>query len=174
MKVLKFGGASVKDADGVRNFAEVIRQIDFTKGIIVISAMGKMTNAFEEIVKAIKYQPEVTEEKVNFTKAFHLEIIEGLFGNQSAYEGKITELYENLLLIIETGKNDPYDKLYDAIVSQGEIISTVICSLWLTHSGINHSWLDARKIIRTNNLIGELGEYIVQNIYKKTPSLSIL
>lgn len=151
MKVLKFGGASVKDADGVRNFAEVIRQIDFTKGIIVISAMGKMTNAFEEIVKAIKYQPEVTEEKVNFTKAFHLEIIEGLFGNQSAYEGKITELYENLLLIIETGKNDPYDKLYDAIVSQGEIISTVICSLWLTNSGINHSWLDARKVIRTND-----------------------
>lgn len=151
MKVLKFGGASVKDADGVRNFAEVIRQIGFTKGIIVISAMGKMTNAFEEIVKAIKYQPEVTEEKVNFTKAFHLEIIEGLFGNQSAYEGKITKLYENLWLIIETGKNNPYDKLYDAIVSQGEIISTVICSLWLTHSGIHHTWLDARKVIRTND-----------------------
>jgi len=151
MKVLKFGGASVKDADGVRNFAEVIRQIGFTKGIVVISAMGKMTNAFEEIVNAVIHQPDVTEEKVNFTKVFHFEIIEGLFGNQSAYEDKITELYENLWLIIETGKNDPYDKLYDAIVSQGEIISTVICSLWLRHSGIDHTWLDARKVIRTDD-----------------------
>ncbi len=151
MKVLKFGGASVKDADSVRNFTEVIRQIDFTKGVIVISAMGKMTNAFEEIVKAVIYQPELTEEKVNFTKVFHLEIIEGLFGSQSRFRDEITKLYERLWLIIHTRKNDPYDKLYDAIVSQGEIISTLICSLWLTHSGVNHTWLDARKVIRTND-----------------------
>ncbi|MDZ7613148.1 MAG: aspartate kinase [Flavobacteriaceae bacterium] len=151
MKVLKFGGASVKDADGVRNFANVIRQINFKEGLIVISAMGKMTNAFEEIVRAVVHEPQMVEEKVNITKAYHQEIINGLFGIQSGYNSEITDSYEKLWQLIRLNKSNSYDKLYDAIVSQAEIISTKICCLWLEHSGIDHHWLDARKVIRTDN-----------------------
>jgi aspartate kinase len=151
MKILKFGGASVKDADGVKNFADVIKQIEFTKGVIVISAMGKMTNAFEEIVRAVVHQPDQVEEKVTITKVYHQEIINGLFGSQSVHTTEINDLYEVLWQIIRLNKSNPYDKLYDAVVSQAEIISTKICCLWLEHSGITYRWLDARKVIRTDD-----------------------
>lgn len=150
MKILKFGGASVKNAEGVRNFAEVIQKVGFTNGVIVISAMGKMTNAFEEIVKAIFDQPELVEEKVNFTKVFHQEILKDLFGDQSLYQEEINSFYQELRRKIELCKGYLFDKAYDEIVSQAEVLSTKICSSWLKHVGTEHLWLDAREVIKTD------------------------
>ena len=150
MKILKFGGASVKNAEGVRNFAEVIQKVGFINGVIVISAMGKMTNAFEEIVKAIFEQPEMVEEKVHVTEVFHIEILKELFGDQSLYREEVVSFYKELRKKIALSGGNPYDKVYDAIVSQAEILSTKICSFWLNHLGIEHLWLDAREVIKTD------------------------
>ncbi|MFD1314258.1 aspartate kinase [Namhaeicola litoreus] len=151
MKVLKFGGASVKNAEGVRNLASVIQKVGFMNGVIVISAMGKMTNAFEEIVKALFYEPEKIEEKVNFTRLFHQDILIDLFGHQNKFEKDLTLFYQQFSEKIELNKGMAYDRVYDEIVSQAEILSTKICSFWLDHIGINHQWLDAREVIKTDD-----------------------
>ena len=82
MKVYKFGGASVKDVNGIQNFAKVLKEIKADKGVVVVSAMGKMTNAFEEIVNAYYYKKNDLDQKIDFVRAFHQNILETLFSDK--------------------------------------------------------------------------------------------
>jgi aspartate kinase len=150
MYVFKFGGASVKDAKGVQNVAEII-QSSPNDLVIIISAMGKMTNLLEDIVMSyfsgISYQGSYT----NF-KHYHDEIIMGL---NLVADSDFMSLYSQLFLKMEQRlMHEPtgnYDYEYDQIVGYGELASTVIVSGYLNKLGVENEWLDARKIIRTDN-----------------------
>lgn len=153
MKVFKFGGASVKNAEAVKNVTEIIRLFEKEKLLIVISAMGKTTNALEIVVDALCKRDQTTfEEKISEINAFHLTIANQLFSSSDH------PVYNQLSEIFETLKNRYYEEIpdnynyeYDQIVSLGEVISTLIVEAYIQEAGFSSKWMDARKLIRTNN-----------------------
>ena len=153
MKVFKFGGASVKDADAVRNVANILLRFKNEKILIVISAMGKTTNALERMLGAwfdgnTKEASAVLDE----IKNFHNNITENLIGGnlQNDYH-EVDNLFIELECMIENKPvNTDFDFLYDQIVCYGELISTKIISIFLQTVGIENRWLDARNFINTN------------------------
>ena len=125
MKVFKFGGASVKDAQGVRNVSKILSLYKGQKLGVVISAMGKTTNAMEGIVQALwDRNQSLFVERVNERRQFHLGIIEELFSNTKAITHEIEEIFHYLIESYESSLPDNYDFEYDQIVSIGEILST--------------------------------------------------
>ena len=152
MKVFKFGGASVKDAQGVRNVSKILSLYKGQKLGVVISAMGKTTNAMEGVVQALwDRNQSLFVERVNERRQFHLGIIEELFSNTKAITHEIEEIFHYLIESYESSLPDNYDFEYDQIVSIGEILSTKIVTAYLDHSGHNVQWADARTLVRTNN-----------------------
>lgn len=152
MEVFKFGGASVKDAASVKNVLKVLQYTGFQDKVIVISAMGKMTNAFEILVKKYLQKKGIPSEELSAIKNYHQEIALGLFNNEhDPVFSKINELFADLENFMEHNKSTQYDFVYDQIVPYGELLSTVIVSDFLKLNGIDHSWLDARQLIKTNS-----------------------
>lgn len=150
MKVFKFGGASVKDAASVKNMAEVIRHENISDALIVISAMGKMTNAFEKIVQAYIENEDIIE-PLNAVQEFHTTIITDLFSTDVTLILKETQkLFENLQLFLNENVSTDFDFVYDQVVSLGELLSTKIVSSYLNEIGVNNRWLDARKLVKTD------------------------
>lgn len=153
MNVFKFGGASVKDADAVRNVTEIIRLFEGKKLLIVVSAMGKTTNALEMVVDALwKQNRSVFEEKIAELKSFHFTIAGQLFPSHShsVYQ-RINEVFHALENRYKDRIPDNYNYEYDQIVSLGEVISTLIVEAYIEVSGFASKWMDARRLIRTNN-----------------------
>ncbi|MEW7278265.1 aspartate kinase [Aquimarina sp. 2201CG1-2-11] len=152
MKVFKFGGASVKDADGVKNVLKVLREVGDKNLVIVISAMGKTTNALEKIVKTyLDDDPELLSLLRNL-EDYHLQILKELFDNQDLpVFDRIKELILDLKTTIKRNKSAQYDYVYDQIVCFGELISTTIVSEYLIHVGSPNKWIDARDFIKTDN-----------------------
>ena len=152
IRVFKFGGASVKDADAVVNVAEIIRQHMDTNLIIVVSAMGKTTNKLEDIFNAfVTKDKSAFDQKTQALKQFHIDIVENLFGNApnrklqqciEEYFDEINDFYEQ--------RSDEVSHLYDKLIPYGEILSTKIIHFYLLNSNINSHWLDARKCIKTD------------------------
>jgi len=149
MKVYKFGGASVKSADAVRNTLNIISLND-EKLVIIISAMGKMTNAFETLVSKY-FKTKNYNEEFELIYNFHLDICKNLFSEKSEIYPKINNIFDELKQILSQKPNNDFDKEYDKIVCFGEIISTMIVSEFLTENNINNTWVDARKIIKTDS-----------------------
>ncbi len=156
IKVLKFGGASVKDAHSVRNVVKILSFFKNHKLAIVISAMDKTTNALERLLNACYYNRENIEKEFNLIKDFHLKIVENLFPDKN---NEIFENMNNIFSIIKDRISLPhsenYDYDYDQLVSVGEIISSKIVTAFLNSSGIANHWVDARAIIRTDNTYRE-------------------
>ena len=150
MKVFKFGGASVKDAAGVRNVAKVLSHFPDDDLLIVVSAMGKTTNALEEVVWA-KADGRSTKEMVEKLKAAHAGVLaEVAPGGDSAVEA-LEGAFKELQRTLAQGSSGDKDRDYDQIVSQGELWSTLIVSAHLEHAGITNTWVDARTIVRTDD-----------------------
>ena len=152
IRVFKFGGASVKDADAVVNVAEIIRQHMDTDLIIVVSAMGKTTNKLEDIFNAfVKKDKSAFDQKTQALKQFHLDIAQNLFGNSPNRELQqcIDEYFDEINDFYEQ-KSDEVSHLYDQLIPYGEILSTKIIHYYLLNSNINSPWLDARKCIKTD------------------------
>jgi aspartate kinase len=152
MQVFKFGGASVKDAQGVKNVAEVLKQFPNQKIAVVVSAMGKTTNSLERLAKAFFYKTENAESILEEIKKYHLDICQHLFANSShpifiELENTFVELY----WAIEDEPTHSFDFEYDQIVSMGEVISTKIISAYLNDVGLQNKWVDARGLIQTDN-----------------------
>jgi aspartate kinase len=148
MKVFKFGGASVKDAESVRNVASVLKRFPNEKIIVVISAMGKTTNTLEKLADAF-FQKKEYKTILKDIKQYHTGIMQKLFSNSDHSVFKeVDELFSSFEKSTSSGK---YNKDYDQIVSLGEIISTKIVSAYLNETGIKNKWLDARDIIKTDN-----------------------
>ncbi|MBE7686199.1 aspartate kinase [Tenacibaculum piscium] len=154
MRIFKFGGASVKDADGVKNVARVLRSQGLNNVLVVISAMGKMTNAFEEIINAYFYQQENSEdnlkEAISFVEDFHHEIITDLFEENHEIFNKVDFLFAQLSGFMIQNNSKNYNYVYDQIVGFGELLSTHIVSAYLSEIDIKNQWIDVRECIKTD------------------------
>ena len=155
MNIFKFGGASVNSAEGVRNFVKIVQSYK-DEMIIVLSAMGKTTNALEEITEAFFTKDEVVETKYNALKNFHYDIVNDLFPNkEDAIYGKVGQLFDQLNAYLKRTPSLDYDFDYDQIVSFGELLSTTIVSEFLNLSGRPNKWIDIRTCLKTDNTYRE-------------------
>ncbi|HRH70429.1 MAG TPA: aspartate kinase [Flavobacteriales bacterium] len=150
MKVFKFGGASVKDAAGVRNMANVLKHFALDDLLIVVSAMGKTTNALEAVVWGYCDGAEVAD-KVAALRASHLSILAEVAPDDVTAAAELILRFDQLGTSLKRVPSGNVDREYDAIVSQGEIWSTLIVSAYLRHAGIANTWLDARTVVRTDD-----------------------
>lgn len=157
MKVFKFGGASVKDAAAVRNVSHILSLYTQDQLIVVISAMGKTTNAMEAIVDALWNRKEqeyldLVEERYQF----HQNIVGELFPEPHyTIYNELETLFDRLKQRYSQPLSDNYNFEYDQIVSLGEIISTMIVEAFLKEEGHSTIWIDSRKYIRTNHTYRE-------------------
>ena len=150
-KVYKFGGASVKDAEGVRNVAHVIRETGATDAVVVVSAMGKMTNAFEELVDAYFSREDRITDALEPLISFHLNIAKDLFENTSHSVFKeLNLLFNELTDFLKRNKSPDYDFVYDQVVVYGELLSTTIVSAYFNVIRLVNTWHDVRRYIKTN------------------------
>ena len=151
MKVYKFGGASVKEVKGIQNFAKVLKEIKADKGVVVVSAMGKMTNAFEKIVNAYYYKKKDLDQKIDFVRTFHQNILEALFSDKkNSIYTEIDQVFFQLIGFLASNKSKDYNFIYDQIVSQAELLSTKILHAFLEKENIKSTWIDAREYIFTD------------------------
>lgn len=150
MKVYKFGGASVKDAESVKNVALVLETQGFEKCLLVVSAMGKTTNALEKVVefyfKKQDYQSEIETIKQN-----HIDIAKGLFSDNHSVFGEISLFFDDIDSFLRRNKSPNYNFVYDQVVSCGEMISSKILSEYLNEIQFFNHWLDARDYIKTDS-----------------------
>ncbi len=147
MKVFKFGGASVKDPNAIRNMASITQANGNSNLLIVISAMGKTTNALEKII-ALQREGKDFEKELSDLQHYHFKILNELFQEDHSIFKMIGDQFNRIG--IETKKNDSYDQIYDQVVSLGEVISTLIIASYLEQEGVAVQWIDARKMIRTD------------------------
>lgn len=151
MKIFKFGGASVKDAEGVKNVVRVLQHEGFNNTLIVISAMGKMTNAFEKIIDSYVNNKEDLVQQIEIVRDYHLNIIRELFTEENH---KIVFDLELLLGQLNgffiTNKKADYNFIYDQVVGFGEMLSTKIVSGYLNDQKITNEWIDVREYIKTD------------------------
>lgn len=152
MKVFKFGGASLKHAAGIRNVASIIRSYQQSPLLVVVSAMGKSTNALEQILH-LAYHGKNAAPEIKALVDYHHGIIADLFPKDHAvYEAiqkTIADLEQALL-----GKA-AYDQVYDEVVAKGELLSSIIVHHYLESQGLPSRWIDARDYIRTDDSFRE-------------------
>ena len=150
MKVFKFGGASVKDAEGVRNVFRILESFKDSKLLVVISAMGKTTNALERIVDLYFAKGNTVNDDIDVLKGFHVDIASDIFDNHHDVFDLIQGIIDDLLATLKRNKSTQYDFVYDQIVSYGELLSTTIVSAYLNLNGLENIYVDARELIKTD------------------------
>ena len=152
MRIYKFGGASVKDADGLKNLITILNDLGSENTLIVVSAMGKTTNSLELVVKNYFENKEELQYSLNEVFNFHNKILEGLFNdNKEQIFYDVKEVFENLRIFLKRNKSPDYSFVYDQVVSFGEILSTKIINSYLNYSNIKCNWIDARELIKTDS-----------------------
>lgn len=149
MKVLKFGGASVNCSDGVKNLANITSNI-VDNQIIVVSAMGKMTNELEKLTSTYFYGDASVEEVLENIESFHLNIIENLFDENDEIYSVFEKTFTGLKNKLTESPSLSFDFEYDQIVPYGEILSTQIISEYLNKRKQNNKWIDVRNCIKTD------------------------
>lgn len=157
MKVFKFGGASVRNPEAVRNVVSILELFEGQQLVVVISAMGKTTNALEDIVKSLCERRKLDFDKqVEDLHAFHLDIMVELFPERThKIYAEIEDIFDELKEKYDEQVPDNFDFEYDQIVSLGEVISTKIVNAFVREKGLSSHWADARKLIRTNHTYRE-------------------
>lgn len=155
MQVFKFGGASVKDAAAVKNVGTLLQKHGTPQTVIVVSAMGKTTNALEELVKGYLAGDSKTIAILEGIKAFHFSIANELFEPNNSVFNALENVFVELQWGIEDEPSSTYSYHYDQLVSQGEILSTLIVSAYLNLIGVNNIWFDARNVLQTDNTYRE-------------------
>ena len=149
MKVYKFGGASVKDAAGVRNLLDIVS--GEKELFIIVSAMGKTTNALEAVFSAMQQGDEATAlQRIDESYAYHRTIIDELLGADRTIED-VDTLFEQLRNIVRNTiyRASDAELWYDTIVAYGELISTTIISNYLNGHGVENRWVDMRRAFLT-------------------------
>lgn len=152
MRVFKFGGASVKNADAVRNVKRIMDLYSDQQILIVVSAIDKTTNALEEVARSFYNHEGNAANLLKSIKDFHFNILDQLFEpKQHQVFEKVNNAFVEIEWIIEEDPKFTYAHEYDQIVSMGEIISSIILSEYLNYAGITNIWKDARGLIQTDN-----------------------
>lgn len=152
MRVFKFGGASVKDAASVKNLKRVLEYTGSDKLVVVVSAMGKTTNALEAVVSAYFKQDDSLTASIQFSREYHQQIIDELFPQRShPIHGQIKDFFTDMEDFLSHNRSQNHAFVYDQVVSFGELISTTIVSTFLNENGHKNNWLDARSCIKTDS-----------------------
>ena len=155
MKIFKFGGASIKDSKSVKNIAEIVLKYGGNDVIIIVSAMGKMTNAFEWLINAYCSNSSKIKNSLNEIVDFHNKILWELFPDKKhKVYIEINELLfqmEDILNVKYNPKKQSYDQVYDSLVGYAELISTKIIHAYLSSQNIDNKWLDVRNYIKTSS-----------------------
>ena len=151
MRIFKFGGASVKDAAGIKNVFSVLQQVGHEDTLLVISAMGKTTNALEIVIKNYFEKSDELNSSLQDVRKYHNQILLDLFddeGHDVFYA--VNSHFADLEYFIRSNKSPNYNFVYDQIVSFGELVSTTIVSYYFNHAGLKNNWIDVRNFIKTN------------------------
>ncbi|MFD1017201.1 aspartate kinase [Winogradskyella rapida] len=152
MRIFKFGGASVKDANGVRNVAKVLKTTGYDNTLVVISAMGKTTNSMELVIKSYFETKAALPNAIHEVVKYHDSILKDLFTNdRHQVFTDVKALFEDLNLFFKTNKSPDYNFVYDQVIGYGELISTTIVSHYFNEIGIKNQWNDVREFIKTDN-----------------------
>lgn len=152
MRIFKFGGASVKDADSVRNVVNVLKVTGHENTLLVISAMGKTTNAMELVIKNYFENPEAMQDSIQEVVDYHLGIMNDLFeSDRHPVYTRFNELIGELKGFLAWNKSPKKSFVYDQVVGYGELLSTSIVSAYFAEQGMTNTWLDVRDFIKTNS-----------------------
>lgn len=155
MKVFKFGGASVKDAAGLQNVANILQRYKNEPLVIIVSAMGKNTNALEAVLAAHVKQNGEAQALYDAVKESHYAILRELFDANDDIFTSVNDTFVEGEWVLEETPNDNYDYMYDQLVSVGELVSSKILAAFLQKSGLHTQWLDARDVVATDNTYRE-------------------
>ncbi len=170
LNIYKFGGASIKNAEGLKNLASIVKKYGKKPLLIVVSAMGKNTNALEELTYLAFNNQDYSQQFQNL-QDFHLQIVGELFTQdthpvyadlQQSFD-ELQDLFKNENLRLD------YGMYYDQIVSHGEILSSLIVNHYLIESGLKSKWLDAREVIKTDEAFreGKVDWAVTANLIKE-------
>jgi len=152
MQVFKFGGASVKNAEGVKNLVSVLKKVGYKNTLVIVSAMGKTTNALEVVVDNYFNNKSELKSSIQDILKYHNDILFDLFENESHIIFKKTRsLFQELETFLSLNKSPDYNFVYDQTICYGELVSTTIISAYLNHTGISNSWIDVREFIKTDD-----------------------
>jgi aspartate kinase len=151
MKLFKFGGASVKDAEGVKNVLHVLQTVGHEEVVIVVSAMGKTTNALEEVIKNYFEKSKAFHASLQEVRKYHNQILLELFDdeNHDVFYA-VNSHFADLEYFLRSNKSPNYNFVYDQVISYGEIVSTTIVSYYFNHQGLKNNWIDVRNFIKTD------------------------
>lgn len=151
MRIFKFGGASVKDANGVRNVYDVLQKVGFDDVLLVVSAMGKTTNGLEVVVKRYFEKSPDLSHAIREIKEYHHAIMLDLFEDENNMVfNAVNKHFSDIDSFFNVNKSPNYNYVYDQIVSMGEILSTTILSHYFSFKGIENNWVDVRNLIKTD------------------------
>jgi len=152
MNVYKFGGASVQDANGVKNLVEIIKAEEVQRLVLVVSAMGKTTRALEKVVDLYMSESSEVYEQVHSIFDYHSTVCVELFENKShPVFSEINILEEELITFIRMNKSPKRAFIYDQIIYFGEMLSSIIISSYMAHVGVANNWIDVRDVIKTDS-----------------------
>ena len=132
MQIFKFGGASVKDAEGVKNLVKVLKSVGYENTLVIVSAMGKTTNALEKVIDNYFNNKKELQSSIQEVKKFHNAILLDLFENEHhPVFKKISEFFIELSIFFDRNKSPDYNFVYDQVVGFGELVSTTIINEYL-------------------------------------------
>jgi aspartate kinase len=151
MQILKFGGASIKNSTNIKKVAEIINTIDYSNTIIIVSAIDKTTNAFENIIELYLDDSDEFKNSINELHDFHIKILNELFTENHAIYKIIKEDFMEIYNFFKKNKSPNYNFIYDQIISYGEILSSKILNEYLNTIGIKSSFKDVRELIKTDS-----------------------
>ena len=151
MRIFKFGGASVKDAASIKNVHGLLQQVGHDDLLLVVSAMGKTTNALEAVIKDYFEKSAALQSSVQEVKKYHNQILMDLFDDhKNSVFDVVNGLFADLEYFLQHNKSPNYNFVYDQVVGFGELISTTILSHYFNFMGINTQWIDVRNFIKTD------------------------
>jgi len=174
MQVYKFGGASIKNTEGIKNVTQIIQAYGAKNLLVVVSAMGKTTDKLQELAFAHINGNEQTHQILDEIKDFHFDILQRLFTDtKNPVYNEVANTFVEIEWLLEEEAEDAPDYLYDQIVSIGELVSSKIIAAYLNQQGTFAIWQDARNYIQTDNNYREANvqwEKTTNEIQKHLPS----
>lgn len=175
MQIYKFGGASIKDAAGIKNVTNIIQSFGKENLLIVVSAIGKTTDKLQELAFAHVKGDELQYQHLEELKAFHFDLMNELFTDtKNTVYDDVTNTFVEIEWLLEEEAADEPDYLYDQIVSIGELVSSKIIAAYLNQQGQLTFWQDARNFIQTDNNYREANVFwdkTTQEIQRHLPAL---
>ncbi|RAR72790.1 aspartate kinase [Flavobacterium aciduliphilum] len=176
MRIFKFGGASVKDAAGVKNVFNVLQKVGHQDVLLVVSAMGKTTNALELVIKNYSEKSNEFHASLQDVRKYHNQILLDLFDDEEHdVFFAVNSHFADLEYFLRSNKSPNYNFVYDQVISYGELVSTTIISHYFNAMGLPNEWIDVRNLIKTDASYRDANvdwektqQNIVKNLKKKS------